>query len=231
MWFGIPPSDCAINFGFITMTIICCILISVLTSLDIMERGSLFTSSVLSCFCVTVTWSAVVSSNEGVVPACHSSIAVKFNYWVDGVTGFVAVLVVLYSTVHYFVAPRKTIQSYYFNTSVKSLEDDSVLDNDEGFQVNYAENKKPYNYAYFHLVMAFGSIYMGMVFTDWDATGNFINDVDSGILEYWIKFTVVVLTVLLYVWSIAAPFFIKKYIPQEEPSDNQFTNKDLSYSL
>eukprot|EP01125_Pyxidicula_operculata_P017640 TRINITY_DN6205_c0_g1_i1.p1 TRINITY_DN6205_c0_g1~~TRINITY_DN6205_c0_g1_i1.p1 ORF type:complete len:123 (+),score=17.60 TRINITY_DN6205_c0_g1_i1:48-416(+) len=108
---------------------------------------------------------------------------------------------------------------------------DSVLDNDEGFQVNYAENKKPYNYAYFHLVMAFGSIYMGMVFTDWDATGNFINDVDSGILEYWIKFTVVVLTVLLYVWSIAAPFFIKKYIPQEEPSDNQFTNKDLSYSL
>lgn len=82
-----------------------------------------------------------------------------------------------------------------------------------------------------------------MVFTNWETTAEAMDEdsyqsiysfhllpIYSGQLAFWIKFSVQVITVLLYAWSLLAPLFIehldgKKEVNETQESSTLYTGK------
>ena len=71
------------------------------------------------------------------------------------------------------------------------------------------KSDRTHSYAYFHLVFATASMYIGMLLTNWmSATGYEEYGYDQGYVAMWIKTVAAWLTSLLYIWSLLGPIFL-----------------------
>jgi len=77
------------------------------------------------------------------------------------------------------------------------------------------ENDKPvsYSYSYFHFTFFLAAMYLTMVITNWrlpiesqDSDHKTTISVDQGELSVWVKIISAWLTILLYIWTLLAPF-------------------------
>lgn len=67
-------------------------------------------------------------------------------------------------------------------------------------------------YCYFYLIMIMGSMYLSMMVTDWQISGS---DGSNGHAQgvsasFWVKTSTVGLTIVLYIWTLLAPYFCCK---------------------
>jgi len=66
-----------------------------------------------------------------------------------------------------------------------------------------------YNYTLYHLVFAFGAMYVGMLLTSWamiDESNDTSPVVDNGLVSFLVKLISSYLTIALYSWTVVAPY-------------------------
>jgi hypothetical protein len=70
------------------------------------------------------------------------------------------------------------------------------------------------SYSYFHLIMLMGSMYLAMLATDWSISGDATAGASAqqsedrhAVVSFWVKLATQWLTILMYVWSLLAPYF------------------------
>jgi len=68
-----------------------------------------------------------------------------------------------------------------------------------------------YNYTLYHLVFAFGAMYVGMLLTSWamiDGNKDASPVTDTGLVSVWVKMVSSWLTIALYIWTVVAPYLL-----------------------
>jgi len=186
VWF----SQCGLNIFFITFTVVVCIIFSLLSIRENVERGALLTSAVVTGYCTYVLFSAISSSTDTTCnpfsPASHTAV------WLLVIGVVIAIVSIGWSTI------RAASTSGFFEMRHKEVEETTSL--------LEAHEDDCYNFSFFHLIFACGSMYMAMLFTAW----NFVAAeqtmyFDIGPVSMWVKIVSQWVTMGLYVWSLIGP--------------------------
>jgi len=221
-------SDCIRTLVIVVVTGSMCLLFTFISALDIIERGSVFISSLLSLDSMLLLMKnlAVETVNCNVLNYYLSS-----NNVILGTTFIVGFIGVGYSSLYYFVAPRavetsppsrrlRTANSYggSYDSGFQSMENqtkkrrDSVIIN---LTDSVLGHKKPYNYAKYHAVFTFGSMYLGTSFSP----------IEGSSVMFWLIFSVLCVVFIIYIWTLLAPLFIRKLRLPKESQILSFADK------
>eukprot|EP00758_Cryptobia_borreli_P011755 Tbor_TRINITY_DN5690_c4_g3::TRINITY_DN5690_c4_g3_i1::g.9366::m.9366 len=67
-------------------------------------------------------------------------------------------------------------------------------------------------YCYFYIVMMMGSMYLSMMVTNWQVSGNGKNgEIQGETISFWVKISTIGLTIMMYLWTLLAPYFCCKH--------------------
>jgi len=193
------------NVIVLTETIVSCLVVSLISLHPKIERGSLLISSVLTLYCLLIIASAMAGSTT------RASTTLIENYiYIVAMASLSSMIAVFYSSLYYFSAHRYLYtpegnSSGYLRVTI-ATEDGGSFSEEPLLETN----RSPYSLYKFHFVFAFGGLYLGMVFTNWETTKEAMDISYDNNLAYWIKFAVQVTTVVLYAWSLLAPLFIER---------------------
>lgn len=221
--------SCSLNVSLITLTLLVCVVFSLLSLHPMARSGSLFPSAIISLYCMYLCYSALQSEphtyqcnglGKRINAASGSTLAIGM---------FVTLLSVVYSA---FRAGS--------NTKLFTLDDDEdiahaaqpLLAKDEEAALTSAgldgEGTSPetqlmkepekkamadfapitYNYSFFHLIFALASMYIAMLMTGWGAVEQEKDRIDVGWTSVWVKVSAQWATALLYTWTLVAPVLL-----------------------
>jgi len=183
VWFA-HGSSCGVNTFIVTFIVILGVVATYVSLRDDVEKGALLTSAVVVGYCVYLTFSALFSSTNHECNPFPQESHPRTYLLIIGV--IIAIISICWNTL--------TSASQHGIFSMKSKEDESLLNHEDDC----------YNFSYFHLVFAFGSMYMAMLFTGWTVSfepGQF----DVGPISMWMKVASSWITIFLYIWSLVAP--------------------------
>lgn len=190
---------CNLNKGLVSVLIILCVVISVLSILpgvqDANPNSGLLQSSVVSMYATYLTFSALSSepsvlNNSAYCPYNANTINGGYAMIIVGIV--IAILTVFY-------------------LSLKSDGSGSVSSNDdaEGGQnvEDDEEDEVKYNYTFFHVLCLFGSLYIMMVMTNWfkPETVNKGLQFAASWPAMWVQIVASWLCLAIYVWTLIAP--------------------------
>ncbi|KAH7103904.1 TMS membrane protein/tumor differentially expressed protein [Auriculariales sp. MPI-PUGE-AT-0066] len=98
-----------------------------------------------------------------------------------------------------------------------ALEEDWSDEEDDGPQGEERDDERTgtrYNYSWFHIIFVMGSMYVGMLLTDWNVLRTAPRDAEQDIYigrsetAMWIRVVSSWVCILLYAWSLLAPVFM-----------------------
>lgn len=210
--------NCSINIGFAVVNLALCALASILSvTPSIQEKNeyssSLFTSSIVTLYATYLVWSAVFSEPTDTY---------KCNPF-DSNGGF-TVTVILGAIITLFAVAWSTMRAASSEESKelgdvlggssspptedsKATEQQKLLPGDS--EDHIGESGPPqYNYSLFHVIFAFGLMYIGCLLTNWQTLssggkGSTTNvTVDESIVSVWVKVASSWLVIALYTWTV-----------------------------
>lgn len=185
VWFG-NSSACQYGQAFITITLLAGV---VYTALSIyVEHGSILPSAVVLVYTVFNCYSALSSG----IPAgeCNTIGGNSTSQLVVG-AAFACLSLVCAAT------------------GAGASKDAFEL---EATEETSPEEAEAGSYQFFHLMMMMGSCYLAMLLTSWSVTGSSTStlaNVDSGMAPMWAKFSSELVCIVLYLWTLAAPYIFK----------------------
>jgi len=177
-------SHCARQSVFITATVVLILASTVLQLNSHDTDSSLLTSCIVGAYVVYLCWSAV-SSDE-----CNPGVRTDEQLALACVVSACSLAWTCYSA-----GTRKWVH-------------EDALPNDERVLLNELEPEdgeeepEPPNMAWFHLVMATGSVYMSMLLTNWGTASGHKSEA-----QMWVSIVSQWVSLLLYVWTLVAPRF------------------------
>ena len=187
-FFGI--GNCTGNIAIITVNLILCITIFVASIF--LERGSIFTASLVCCYVAYLTAAGLMVSPDTQCSRVSSS-ASNTLY-----TVLASIFTLLWSAYSAFSA------TYQFNAcNCKGIccESDDVQDDSPEFSISF-----------FHFVFALASSYLTMIVTHWGYTGatseggqTYAWATDRGLISKWVNLTASWVTIALYALTLLAP--------------------------
>jgi len=213
MYSFFSDEGCEMNTAFITVNLLAGILLCFLSLHPRVREGrpssGLLQSSVVMLFSTYLVYSAIMSEPGS---KCNPFDWNKSTKLATVIMGAIFTIVsVVYSTVRTASASSDLLgESSDVEKSplIKSEGDDTTaearLEDDE-------EDETTYNYTHFHIAFAVGSMYVGMLLTNWmTLTGvhDTTVDVDHGFASFWIKIVSGWITILLYSWTLIAPVLL-----------------------
>ncbi len=215
------------NVSFITVTLLLCVVFSLLSLHPATRSGSLFPSAIISLYCMYLCYSALQSEPRDY--ACNG-LGQRLTA-ASGSTLAIGMLLTLASVVYSAFRAGS-------NTNLFSLEDaeepllagdteeplmsagldgapDSAAErqemrrgsHDSGREERAISEYEPvtYNYSFFHLIFALASMYIAMLMTGWGTAAQEKDRIDVGWTSVWVKVGAMVCTSALYCWSLMAP--------------------------
>jgi len=194
-----------VNAAFITITWVVMVLLT-LIALKV-EHGAILTSSMVSLYTCYLLFNALNSqpSNQACTEILDSG-NTNFGIWV----GFLlAVFSIIWNS---FRAASANLGGKPSSTEVKDPQ--SVIPDEEQEEENKKDDEPAtYSYSYFHFTFLLASMYLGMILTNWNvgavAGTDFQKGLDSGTVAVWVKMGSQWMCMLLYLWSLVAPFVLK----------------------
>jgi hypothetical protein len=63
---------------------------------------------------------------------------------------------------------------------------------------------------FFYTVMMLGAMYLSMLVTDWEVSGNGDATRNGRAVSFWVKNTTIWVTMLIYLWTLLAPYYCCK---------------------
>mmetsp|Transcript_36425 Transcript_36425/g.81073 ORF Transcript_36425/g.81073 Transcript_36425/m.81073 type:complete len:392 (+) Transcript_36425:260-1435(+) len=176
-----PEATCHLNTFFTTITLIAGLaLVGVLFVPNRAASAGLLTSGLVFLYACYLLYSALNSE-----PSDYECKGSTGSRWISVVAFFIAIAAVMYSTFSAGVASR---DMFGFGSSADDVE------------------PLPYRADFFHLVFALGSMYIAMLFSNWQvspSTEDF--ELDQGWISTWVKIVSKWVCELLYVWTVIAP--------------------------
>ncbi|KAH8375498.1 hypothetical protein KR200_010750 [Drosophila serrata] len=228
MW----STGCGINKFFISINLILCLVISVISILPaVQERlphSGLLQSSLVTLYTIYLTWSAVANNPEKecnpgmfglmdgignatttVAPPSHNS---KVTFDTTNIIGLVVwLLCILYNCISSAVEVSKITH----DNSEKRVLTEALSDTEAGGKE--ADGKPStdtetegvtYSWSLFHVVFVCASLYVMMTLTNWYKPNSDIELFNGNEASMWVKIISSWLGVFIYGWSLAAPIIL-----------------------
>nr|XP_009857527.1 serine incorporator 1-like isoform X1 [Ciona intestinalis] len=232
--------DCALNKFFISFTLILTVVCSVVAVLpkiqDAQPRSGLLQASVVSAYCIYLTWSAMNNEPDktcnpglltiaqkisgGIPISINGSVATTptpptAQWWdAQSIIGlFVFFVCVLYSSIR--SSTQDNVGRLTLHENVM-LDDDNTDDtkqnlvqNEEGHQVyDNEENGVAYSYSFFHFMFFLAALYIMMTLTNWYRPGMDFKTMESTWPAVWVKISSCWICFAIYMWTLCAPLIL-----------------------
>ncbi|CAL8072545.1 unnamed protein product [Calicophoron daubneyi] len=224
-YFYANAPECALNKAFISINLIFCVCVSVVSMLpQVRERlpvSGLLQSSLITAYVVFLTWSALTNS---LIPNCNPSLSIehrnstnstvpidsvkiKFD-WHVGLGLLILVLSVIYSSIR---SSSHTAVGQFTVSGVEHTElnegTSGPLSKQDGKQTVWddEEDGVTYNYSMFHFMLMLATLYMMMMLTNWVRPQSDLRTLAANDASYWVRIVSSWVCLLLYLWTMIAP--------------------------
>uniref|UniRef100_A0ACB8FSY6 Serine incorporator 2 n=1 Tax=Sphaerodactylus townsendi TaxID=933632 RepID=A0ACB8FSY6_9SAUR len=220
------PDDCTENKVLISLNLIFCIMVSVLSVLpkiqDAQPHSGLLQASIITLYTMFVTWSALAN-----VPRkdCNPTLLVRVeNNSTAGVTAgepltqwwdapsIVGLVIFVLCTL--FISIRSSDHAQV-NKMMLTEESPGMLSGDsptleDGVHRAYDNEQDgvSYNYTFFHICLFLASLYIMMTLTNWYRPDEHHQKLTSPWTAVWVKISSSWTGLLLYVWTLIAPIVL-----------------------
>ncbi|KAJ6663501.1 hypothetical protein lerEdw1_009580 [Lerista edwardsae] len=216
------PDDCALNKGLISVNLILCVVVSVVSVLPkIQPHSGLLQASIITLYTMFVTWSALAN-----VPNkyCNPTLLVRTEgnstavvsggeptQWWDA-PSIVGLVIFILCT--FFISIRSSDHAQV-NKMMLTEESPAMLGGgapsaEEGGYRAYdnEEDGVTYSYSFFHFCLLLASLYIMMTLTNWYRPDDHLKKLTSPWTAVWVKISSSWVGLLLYVWTLVAPIVL-----------------------
>lgn len=217
------PDDCTEHKVFISLNLIFCIIVSVVSILpkvqDAQPHSGLLQASIISLYTMYVTWSAMTNNpNRKCNPSLLSLVSNISTadpsvedpghvQWWDA-QSIVGLIIFLFCTLYASIRSSS-------NTQVNKLmqTEEAVGSRGEGVvgedgvlrAVDNEEDGVTYSYSFFHFHLCLASLYIMMTLTNWYQPDTTTQVMKSTMPAVWVKICSSWLGLALYLWTLIAP--------------------------
>jgi preprotein translocase subunit SecG len=216
VFFAKDQTHCGTNTAFITLNLIFCFLISIVSIAPKVQefnaRSGLLQSALITAYSTYLIFSAQMSETDSCNPwKSNGSTGAAGNVTV--ILGAIfTIMAICYATIN---AANTTATEQHTGEREKLVE--HVEEGEEGnVQEDGDDHVNPdepvtYNFSRFHLVFALGAMYLAMLMSDWHTVYRPATDVatvDTGLAAVWVKVVTSWICLLLYGWTLVAPVLL-----------------------
>ncbi|KAM9306563.1 serine incorporator 2 [Pholidichthys leucotaenia] len=228
--FYTQPDDCAAHKTFISLNLIFCIIVSIVSILPKVQEAQpssgLLQASLISLYTMYVTWSAMTNNpNRKCNPSLlslvqHSSptpppgptVAPGTVQWWDA-QGIVGLIIFLFCTLYASIRSSNNTQ---VNRLMQTEEGQGLTASDSGATeedgarraVDNEEDGVTYSYSFFHFSLFLASLYIMMTLTNWYKPGVDYETMETTMPAVWVKICSSWLGLALYLWTLVAPLVL-----------------------
>lgn len=216
------PNDCTEHKVFISLNLIFCVVISVVSILPKIQNAQphsgLLQASIISLYTMYVTWSAMTNNpnrncnpsllslvtNHSSTPPLDESTPVQ---WWDA-QGIVGLIIFLFCTLYASIRSSTNTQ---VNRLMQTKEDGGLVEEgvvgEDGIRraVDNEEDGVTYSYSFFHFHLCLASLYIMMTLTNWYQPDTTTQAMQSIMPAVWVKMSSSWLGLGLYLWTLIAP--------------------------
>ncbi|XP_041068690.1 serine incorporator 1-like [Carcharodon carcharias] len=226
--FYTKPDDCTANKVFISLNLIFCIIVSVVSILpkiqEAQPHSGLLQASVITLYTMYVTWSAMTNeperkcnpsllsivhqttSNATVAPPSDSVV----QWWdAQSIVGLIIFLLcVLYASIR--SSNNVQVNKLMMTEEGEASNDDFSTPCEDGLHraVDNEQDAVTYSYSFFHFCLFLASLYIMMTLTNWYRPTSDYSAVQSAWSAVWVKISSSWIGLLLYLWTLVAPVIL-----------------------
>ncbi|XP_065359699.1 serine incorporator 1 isoform X3 [Calliphora vicina] len=211
-------SECGLNKFFISINLILCVLVSIVSVLPAVQerlpQSGLLQSSLVTLYTIYLTWSAVANNpekicNPGMFNIIEGNTSVttmapptpnsKVTFDTTNIIGLIVwMLCILYNCISSAVEVSKINNTDEKRDAEAGSGDTKTNGDNESDGVTYS-------WSTFHIVFVCASLYVMMTLTNWYKPNSDIELFNANAASMWIKIISSWLGILIYGWSLIAP--------------------------
>ncbi|KAF5287564.1 hypothetical protein FQA39_LY15893 [Lamprigera yunnana] len=229
--FFTKSDDCSLNKFFISINLILCFIVSVVSILpnvqEKLPRSGLLQSSVVSLYVVYLTWSTVSNSPVsncnpgllGIVGANTTAKSTQMGFDGQSIIGLIVwMCCVLYSSLTTASNSSKITMTEHVLAKDNGAEpyvpiagNDAEHDGGESGDKKVWDNEKDsiaYNWSFFHVMFALATLYVMMTLTNWYKPNSSLGTLNANSASMWVKAISSWLCIGLYIWTLVAPILL-----------------------
>ncbi|KAJ8267687.1 hypothetical protein COCON_G00128590 [Conger conger] len=225
--FYIQPDDCAEHKVFISLNLIFCIIVSIVSILpkvqEAQPQSGLLQSSLITLYTMYVTWSAMANNPNrkcnpsllGLVSASTDpapTLAPGQVQWWDA-QGIVGLVIFLFCTLYASIRSSNNAQ---VNKLMQTEESQGLTaveagPSEDGVRraMDNEEDGVTYSYSFFHFCLLLASLYIMMTLTNWYLPDTEYDAMKSTMPAVWVKISSSWLGLVLYLWTLVAPLILR----------------------
>ncbi|KAG7457814.1 hypothetical protein MATL_G00231300 [Megalops atlanticus] len=227
--FYTQPDDCTENKVFISLNLIFCVIVSIVSILpkvqEAQPQSGLLQASLITLYTMYVTWSAMtnnpnrkcnpsllslVSGGSSSTPAPTSAPG-QVQWW--DAQGIVGLVIFLFCTLYASIRSSNNTQ---VNKLMQTEEgqrlsaDVEATPGEDGVRraVDNEEDGVTYSYSFFHFSLFLASLYIMMTLTNWYQPDTDYQAMLSTMPAVWVKISSSWLGLALYLWTLVAPLIL-----------------------
>lgn len=215
------PDDCTEHKVFISLNLIFCIIVSVVSILpkvqEAQPHSGLLQASIISLYTMYVTWSAMTNNpNRKCNPSLLSLVSNVSTsdlsgedpghvQWWDA-QGIVGLIIFLFCTLYASIRSSSNTQVNKLMQMEETVGSDGVVGEDGVLRaVDNEEDGVTYSYSFFHFHLCLASLYIMMTLTNWYQPDTTTQAMKSSMPAVWVKMCSSWLGLALYLWTLIAP--------------------------
>ncbi|XP_067862959.1 serine incorporator 1-like [Heptranchias perlo] len=226
--FYTTPADCAANKAFISLNLIFCVIVSVVSILpkvqEAQPHSGLLQASVITLYTIYVTWSAMTNEPDrkcnpsllSIVQQTTSNVTVAtpsnqvVQWWdAQSIVGLVIFLLcVLYSSIR--SSSNAQVNKLMMTEEGEGTMGDFSAPREDGLHraVDNEQDAVTYSYSFFHFCLFLASLYIMMTLTNWYSPNSDYSTMTSAWPAVWVKISSSWIGLLMYLWTLVAPLIL-----------------------
>ena len=216
------PSECPAQQTLISVTLIACVALTVVSCTRIAPHGTLLTSATVTAYATFLCYSALSSHPD---PTCNPQAAHdEGNSPAELILGLVIGSVSMASTAYNATRSKQAMLGSAQGSEMTKPLDAGAGGRDPEAATGAAstddEEVGPESWWYFHLMMVACSFYMAMLVTDWSSEPARINGAPAldtagtysvSLASFWVKALSLIVCLLMYAWTLLAPYLLREH--------------------
>ncbi|XP_068189710.1 serine incorporator 2 isoform X2 [Antennarius striatus] len=227
--FYTQPDDCTEHKVFISLNLIFCIIVSIVSILPKVQEAQpssgLLQASLISLYTMYVTWSAMSNNpnrncnpsllslvqSNGPTPTAPSPTQAPHVQWWDA-QGIVGLIIFLFCTLYASIRSSNNAQ---VNKLMQTEEGQGLTVSEapvgeDGVRraIDNEEESVTYSYSFFHFCLFLASLYIMMTLTNWYKPDDNTQTMKTSMPAVWVKICSSWLGLAIFLWTLVAPLVL-----------------------
>ncbi|XP_066530038.1 serine incorporator 2 [Hoplias malabaricus] len=219
--FYTQPNDCTEHKVFISLNLIFCVIVSVVSVLpkiqEVQPSSGLLQASLITLYTMYLTWSAMTNNpnrncNPSLLQLVNATTSPSTSgsvQWWDA-QGIVGLVIFLFCTLYASIRSSNNTQvnKLMQTEETQGLAADAEANVDgDGVRraVDNEEDGVTYSYSFFHFCLVLASLYIMMTLTNWYQPDTDYQTMQSSMPAVWVKISSSWIALALYLWTLVAP--------------------------